>query len=229
MLRNPIGRSFLAVTYLAWLAVPALAQGPEQRGYITAFGGAGLTTEVTSPFFGGSVGADVSRNVQITADFGRIQNVEAKFTREDLAIFARDAAEAGVAAVATVKMPTNYLSGGIRLHVSSDRTVQPYLMAHGGIAHMSTKPKFTVEGLDMTSVAMTEPAIKAAFKEETRPMATLGAGVTAKVSDHVLVDLGYKYSGIFIKKTFLQDLEGSPHSHTRIDTHRLYAGLGLTF
>jgi opacity protein-like surface antigen len=233
MSRNVIGRSVLAFAFLTLVGLPALAQGQDQRGYITGFGGAGATTELTSLFFGGSVGADVSRNVQITADFGRMQRVLPKFTNEDLRLTDQQMlSEEGLITSSTVKVPTNFLSGGFRLHAANGRTIRPYVLVHAGIAHMSPKPRFTVEGLDITSLVLSDtedPTIRKAFREETRPMATLGGGVTAKVADHVLVDVGYKYSGIFIKTDYLQDVEGSPHSHKRIDTHRVYVGLGLTF
>ena len=60
-------------------------------------------------------------------------------------------------------------------------------------------------------------------------MATFGGGVTARVARWIQVDFGYKYSGIFINENFMQDYEASPHSHSRIDTHRVYAGVGLAF
>ena len=203
-----------------------------QRGYLTGFGGAAATTENTSPFFGGSLGFDVTRNLQITADFGRIQDVTAHFTREDLALVDQGVrAELGVPSSSTVEMPTNYLSGGMRFRFANDRKVQPYLLAHAGIAHMSPKPTFTAAGFDLTSEVLNadDQFVGHIFREETRPMATLGGGVTATLSRHVQVDVGYKYSGIFIKTDYLQDYNVSPHSHARIDTHRVYAGLGLTF
>lgn len=36
-------------------------------------------------------------------------------------------------------------------------------------------------------------------------------------------------SGIFIKTNFLQDITGSPDSHSRIDMHRMFAGAGVRF
>lgn len=228
---NLITRGLATLSALVLSALPALAQTVEQRGYITGFGGAGLTTEVTAPFFGGSVGLDATRNVQITADFGRIQDVKAKFTAEDLSLGDREMASEGITTSSSVKMPTNFVTAGIRLRAAAERTIRPYVLLHGGIAHMSPKPKFVIEGLDVTSLMMSESEspVKTAFREDTRPMATAGAGVTARLNDHVLVDVGYKYSTIFIKKNFLQDFEASPHAHDRLDTHRVYLGLGLTF
>ena len=68
------------------------------------------------------------------------------------------------------------------------------------------------------------------FREDTRPMASFGGGVTVDVLRHLTLDIGYRYSGIFIKTDYQQlPVPVSPHSHTRIDTHRLFAGAGFRF
>ena len=55
-------------------------------------------------------------------------------------------------------------------------------------------------------------------------------GVTVDVLRHLTLDIGYRYSGIFIKTDYQQlPVPVSPHSHTRIDTHRLFAGAGFRF
>ena len=219
----------LALVLVALWVVPASAQtATDQRGYVVGFGG-GSATEVTSAFFGGGVGFNVTPNLQITADFGRMQDVEAPFTREDLAVVDGSLAELGVTSSWTVKMPTNYLTGGLRFRFGSNWPVQPYLVAHAGIAHMSPSPSFTIEGVDITSMLMEEPYFQGTFREETSPMATFGGGVTARLARWIQVDFGYKYSGIFINENFMQDYEASPHSHSRIDTHRFYGGFGLAF
>lgn len=232
MLRTTISTSLVLLSVLGFAIAPATAQVREnQRGYVAGFGGAGATSEVTSPFFGGSVGLDLTRNLLLTVDFGRIQDVEPSFTVADLATGDQEMKADGFRASSSIKVPTNFLSGGFRFRFANDRRVQPYLLAHGGIAHMSPVPKFTVEGIDVTSLLLNDedPYVRKIFREETRPMGTVGGGISAQLTDHVLVDLGYKYSAIFIKKNFLQDYEASPHAHSRIDTHRLYAGIGLTF
>lgn len=224
-----MGRT-LAGALLALWALPALGQtAADQRGFLVGFTG-GSATEVTAPFFGGGVGFNVTPNIQITGDFGRMQDVEAPFTLEDLAIVDqsfRD--EMGLISTSTIKMPTNYVTGGVRFRFGTSWPVQPYVLAHAGIAHMSPSPNFSVEGTDLTSLVMQAPYVQEAFREETRPMATFGAGVTARVVRYLQLDFGYKYSGIFIDENFLQDYEVSPHAHSRIDTHRFYAGFGLAF
>lgn len=228
-----------AVATLALLAfaLPLSAQTTSgQRGFLTGFGGAGATQHA-SPFFGGAIGVDVNDFVQITADVGRIQNAEPRFTHEDLTFFRNEAASEGLVASASAKVPTNYYTAGIRVRTADRWRFRPYAVVHAGVAHMSPKPTFMLEGANVTSLMMSDLGDdpndpytpRRVFREETRPMATIGGGVTTAVTDHVQVDVGYKLSGIFIRKNFLQDFETSPHSHNRIYTHRFYAGLGLTF
>ncbi|MEZ5290058.1 MAG: outer membrane beta-barrel protein [Vicinamibacterales bacterium] len=230
-----IARAAMMLALVAAGALPVSAQAPH-RGFLTGFGGADATKHA-SPFFGGAIGVDLGDHVQITADVGRIQNAEPTFTHDDLALVASDAASEGIVASATSKVPTNYYTAGVRVRTGDRWRFRPYALVHAGVAHMSPKPTFMIEGVDVTSLMMSDLAndpgdpysVRQSFREETRPMATVGGGVTTAVTDHVQVDLGYKFSSIFIKKGYLQDFEGSPHSHNRIDTHRFYAGLGLTF
>ena len=235
--KHTVLRAALTLALLAF-AAPLWAQAATgQRGFLTGFGGAGANQHA-SPFFGGAIGLDVGDYVQITVDAGRIQNAEPKFTHADLSFFQKDAASEGVVASASAKVPTNYYTAGIRVRTADRWRVRPYAVVSAGVAHMSPKPTFMLEGVDITSLAMSSEigdyandpyTPKEIFREETRPMATIGGGVTTAVTDHVQVDLGYNLSGIFIKKNFLQDFETSPHSHNRIYTHRFYAGLGLRF
>lgn len=229
----------LAAMTLALLAftLPVSAQtstGP--RFFVTGFGGAGAAQHA-SPFFGGALGVDVGDYVQITADVGRIQNAEPAFTHEDLALVKTDAAAEGLVASATAKVPTNYYTAGLRLRTADRWRFRPYALVHAGVAHMSPQPTFVIEGVDVTSLLMSDlgddpsdaSTPRTVFREETRPMATVGAGVTTAVTNRVQIDVGYTLSGIFIKKNYLQDVETSPHAHDRIYTHRFYAGVGLVF
>jgi opacity protein-like surface antigen len=230
MTARTVFKGGLVLALLVLVALPASAQSQtDQRGYVVGLGGAG-TTQVNAPFFGASVGFDVTDHLQITADVGRTQDVLASFTKEDLRL--SDQAmldETGLPSTTSVKMPTNYLTGGVRVLMPSGRYIRPYASASAGIAHMSPAPKFVLGGLDVTSLAMLDPVASTAFREATRPMASLGGGLTFDVARHVMLDIGYRYSGIFIETDYLQDYESSPHSHKRIDTHRVFAGAGFTF
>lgn len=225
-------RSFVlaaaALALVALLAVPAAAQTGEPRGFVVGHGGASLT-ESTSPLFGGAVGVNLSRHIQITGEVGRMQNVIPSFTRTDLLVAVSDAAAEGVRFDATSRMPTVYGMAGIRVLGPEMRYVRPYILASGGVAHLTPKPMFKVEGLDVTDLTLQEvPEIRNVFRNENRPMASVGGGLSITVARHVALDMGYKYSEIFIKKDYLQ-AEDSPHQHHRIDVHRMYFGVGYAF
>jgi opacity protein-like surface antigen len=224
--------TLLAVPLIAVLAAPpAAAQSDQrQRGFAIGFGGATFT-EVNAPVFGGSVGVNLTPDIQVTGDFGRMQDVFANFTREDLGILERDMlTEEGVNLTTRVKMPTTYAIGSVRFLLPTSNPIRPYLTAGGGVAHLNPKPAFVADGLDITSLVLQDAELNATFKTENRPMVTGGAGLTFAVVRHLTVDLGYKYSRIFIDKVYLQAPAGfSPHQHDGIDVHRFILGAGFTF
>lgn len=239
MLASHSLKAIVAAAALALVSVPAAAQTtqPHQRGYVVGFGGLSAT-EINSGLFGASAGFNVTRDLQVTVDSGRMLDVQASFTHADLAVLdSAVTAFSGIPLTTTVKMPTNYLTGGVRYLIPVRGPVRPYVAGAAGMAHMSPKPTFTALGVDVSSPILNDPEVgpvfTSTFREETRPMATVGGGVVFTVAQHLYLDLGYRYSGIFIKTDYLQAgglATGiSPHDHTRIDVHRAYAGVGVTF
>jgi opacity protein-like surface antigen len=218
------------LAFLALVTLPVLAQSQDdQRGYVIGLGGMN-STEKNAPFFGGAGGFNITKDLQITGEVGRVQDVLANFTNEDLQLVDQGLlTELGMPSVSSVKMPTNYVTGGLRYLLPISGAVRPYVSASGGIAHMSPKAKFLIGGVDLTKEITANELIKKTFREETRPMASVGGGVAVNLARHFTVDAGYRYSGIFIKTDYLQDWQVSPHSHDRINTHRFYAGAGFTF
>ena len=211
------------------VALPAAAQtAPANHGYVVGFGG-GTSTEIVSANFGGNVGINVARDLVIFAEVSRTIDLQPKFTREDLALVDAAFAELGVPSSSTVKVPANFYTGGVRYMIPMTRPVRPYIAASGGVAHMSPKPNFSVLGFNLTNDMMSENTVHTSFRENTRPLASLGAGVTVTVVKHLQFDAGYKFSRIFVQTDFLQDYLASPTRHDRIDTHRAYAGLGVAF
>lgn len=234
--------------------IPTLCAAQTQRsphGYVVGLGGM-TATDVASPFFGASAGFTVAPHLQITADIGRMKDIEAPFTRTDLSLL-----DQGVNAnsygpytpvlASSVKIPTNYVTGGVRMPFFLGNLARPYVAVSAGVAHMSPSPSFrytyayTGATEDITADVMSTQRSAAcawltsaacvpnAFREDTRPMVGVGAGVAFVMAQHLTFDVGYKYSGIFIQTDYLQDRQGSPDSHTRIDTHRLFAGVGVAF
>lgn len=253
--RNAVGVIVAAVA-LVLASVPAAAQSPQtpQRGYVVGLGGLGAT-QVNSALFGASAGFNVTPDLQITVDAGRMQDVQATFTHDDLALLDQQITSVmnsinGPSPFAsTVKMPTNYVTGGVRYLVPVRGGVRPYVSGSAGIAHMSPETNFALGGIQLqsflTQLGQTYPellpdiqrltsemntAVGTTFREDTRPMASVGGGVSVTVVRHLAFDFGYRYSAIFIQRDYLQGpSDFSPHTHNRIDVHRVYAGVGVTF
>ena len=226
-------RAPLVVALTLAFAVTGVAafgqQVPTERGYAIGFGGLGAS-EINTQFYGGSVGFNLTPTIQITGDISRAQDVLTPFTKEDLNLLdSAVSAETGFPFSSSVKMTTNFYVAGVRVRLPGNSSVRPYISGGGGVAHMSPVPKFVVGGLDMTTLAMQQELVATTFREETRPMATVGGGIAVVLARHFTVDLGYKYSATFINTDYLQDYETSPHSHSRIDTHKVFAGAGIVF
>jgi opacity protein-like surface antigen len=208
------------------LASTATAQ-TRDHGYVIGIGGS-TTTVVTSPFFGGAVGLNVTRDLLVTGEVGRMQNLYADFTRDDLRALEQGFTEQGLPFTANFEMSTVYAMGGVRWVVPTSYTARPYLNASVGIARLDPKPGFIASGVDITSIAMQDPTFKTAFEKQNRPLASFGGGVSVPIAKHFTADVGYRYSRIFLDTNYLQDV-ASPHSHKGFDVHRVYAGAGFAF
>jgi len=215
-------------TALALTAAPASAQlSTRERGFAIGFGGA-TTTVVTSPFYGAAAGANITRHVQIVGEVGRMEDVFATFTRDDLQILRQGMADEGVSLATGFNMPIAYTTGAVRVLIPTGTKARPFVSMGGGMAWLRPEPTFKVQGIDITDTLLTEPVFAKAFEKQTRPMATLGAGIAVDVVKHFTVQFGYRYSRVFVDKNYLQDTE-SPHAHNGINLHRGYVGMGFAF
>jgi opacity protein-like surface antigen len=220
---------FIFTAMLAGVLAFAAVAGAQtrDRGYVLGIGGS-TTTEVTSPFFGGAVGFNLTPDLWVTGEVGRMHDVYANFTKDDLKAVEQGFANEGVLLTTTFKMPTNYVTGGVRWAVPTTYQARPYLTASGGFARLDPKPGFIAQGIDITSVALQEPALKTAFEKQNRPLMSLGGGLSIDVAKHLTADVGYRFSRIFVNTDFLQDI-ASPHAHKGFNLHRAYAGAGVKF
>jgi opacity protein-like surface antigen len=231
MLSQRCGRNLaIAAASLVILAAPALAQPTvDERGYVMGLGGAAIT-EVNAGSFGGGAGFNLTRHIQVVGEVGRLQDVFASFTKEDFRLLEQEMlTEEGVTMAIRVKMPAVYAIGGLRVLVPTNTLFRPYVTATAGVAHLAPKPTILIEGIDLTGPIMqAEPGARTALRDENRPVVGIGGGITMAVARHFTVDVGYKYSRIFIPEDYLQD-DVSPHQHSGINVHRLQLGLGFTF
>lgn len=218
----------VAASLATLIAMPAAAQTPPpDRAYVMGFGGAAMST-INAGLFGGSAGLTLGRDVQVFGEFGRMQDVLPGFTKEDLNVAVEAARADGSTFTWKSKVPTAYAIGGVRYLVPTGTIVRPYASVGAGVAHLMPSPTFVVDGLDITSAALQDPNMANMFKTDNRPLATVGAGITVNMVRHVKVDIGYKYSRIFVNTDYLQSPD-SPHQHKNVDVHRLQLGLGFTF
>jgi opacity protein-like surface antigen len=221
----------LAVAFAALaMAATASAQSTE-RGYVVGLGGAAIT-EVNSATYGGGVGINLTRNLQITGEVVRMQDILASFTRDDLRLLEQMILEeGGVSSSVTTKTRATYAMGGVRFVMPGNAPVTPYVTGTAGVAHLApTLNKVLIEGIDFTSMVMQEPGVSDALRHDTRPVVGVGGGLTATVYRHFRVDVGYQYSRIFIAKDYLQaEADLSTHQHTGINVHRVQVGVGYAF
>lgn len=225
--RTSISRLSLAAC-LALLAVPALAQDrTPTRGYVMGVGGAAVS-EVRAPVFGGGVGVNVTPRLQITGDFGRMNDLFPSFTREDLKAFEQSASDDGLLLATKSRIPTYYAVGGVRAILHDRAAVRPYVSANAGVARLAPEPTFLLEGIDVSSAVLQDAVFNTAFENRTRPLVSVGGGVVVLAAKHFMVDAGYRFTRIFIDKEYLQDTE-SPHQHAGINVNRFYLGVGFVF
>jgi hypothetical protein len=164
---------------LVCLASPAFAQ---QRSSIQGFGGlrlGGFASNDTS--FGGVVTSELTPNILVVGEGGRIANVLSPTI--DLAL-GFIPGEAGFTTSAW------YGQGGVRLS-SSRSAVRPYVETLAGVARLQTR----LSGLDAGDTGLLGNAALQ-FLDGTSPMATVGGGVMFGAGPF-LTDIGYRYRRIF--------------------------------
>lgn len=220
----------LVVSCLAFAAVPAAAQPVQEHGYVVGMGGA-TVAGVDAPMIGASVGVNVTPNLLITGEVGRMQDIQPRFTRDDLQVLTGEGMYVDgvrVPFTASAKVPAYFVTAGGRYTLPSTGLVRPYLLGSAGWVHIIPEPAFSALGVDITDAMLEQPTLGQAFRKSDRPLASVGGGMLVAVTDHLAMDFGYKFSRVFINTDYLQD-PASPDQHNGINLHRLYAGIGYGF
>jgi hypothetical protein len=170
--------SFAAIL-IASLLVTSTASAQEARASVQGFGGLGMGSFTTpNTNFGGAITGDLTPNIQLIGEAGRLGNVLPSTTQM---LF--DLSPVRLSASAF------YAQGGIRL-TSGSGALRPYGEASGGIARLTPH----VTGLDGLPGALTNAGL--AFLNRTAPIGTLGAGVTLHAGNFV-ADAGYRHHRVF--------------------------------
>lgn len=208
-------------------------QPGHERGYIVGFGGASFT-DVSSPFFGATVGVNIGSDFQVTGEVGHMMDVTAPFTNEDINAVETALNLNGMNTAFSTKVPTTYVTGGGRWLVPTNSATRPYVMGSAGVALLRPEPELSLTylGVDLAPYFRKEQAFTTAFADENRPLISVGGGVKVDVGRHIVVDVAYRYSRIFIQEEYLQfpeALNSSPTQHSGININRVYAGFGYQF
>jgi len=197
-------RSFLALLVgVVTLGGVAQAQtgavsDPASRGYVegvaqSAFG------NVTSQSFGGEVGITILPSVSVFLEAGRVNDV----TTAQLGAAAQTIGGALALTQATaayhVKEPTTFGVLGAKYVVPTTGKLRPYVMAGGGIAHVSQNATFLVGGTDVTSTLATYGVtlgsdLSGSF---TKPMMVVGGGAMYPAWQSLVIDIQYRYGRVF--------------------------------
>jgi opacity protein-like surface antigen len=198
----------LAVVVLAVSSASAQSQAP--RGLVQGLGGVDRGTNLTTGSYEGTVGFEVARNIFITADFGRLQNVMPTTLQDNVnqTVAAASALDLSLTPVTTV--PAWYGMGGVRVEAPVTRRLTPYVTGALGLARVSPTVAFDymsgsgdgnlsqvpTAGADITSQVVSL-GLFAPPTAERDAILGLGGGVSVGVARRVSVDLGYRYSRIF--------------------------------
>ena len=219
--------SGLVLGCLAFAAVPAAAQPVQEHGYVVGMGGA-TVAGVDAPMIGASVGVNVTPNLLITGEVGKMMDMQPRFTRDDLQVLTGQVGATGIPFTASAKVPAYFVTAGGRYTLPSTGLVRPYLLGSAGWVHVIPEPSFMAAGINVTDAVLSDATLGRAFRKQDRPLASAGGGMLVAVTDHLAMDFGYKYSRVFINTDYLQ-LPESPDHHNGINLHRLYAGIGYGF
>jgi hypothetical protein len=170
--------SFAAILF-ATVLVTSTASAQETRASVQGFGGVGMGSFTTpNTNFGGAITGDLTPNIQVIGEAGRLGNVLPSTTQ---LLF--DLSPVGLTASAF------YAQGGIRL-TSGSGALRPYAEAAGGIARLTPH----VTGIDGLPGALANVGLT--FLNRTAPIGTLGAGVTVHAGNFV-ADAGYRRHQVF--------------------------------
>jgi opacity protein-like surface antigen len=194
----------IAAALAAALVVPSIARAQE-HGQIGAFGGFTFGNTSSATTFGGSLGAQLTDNLQVVAEGGRLEDVMPRtlgtlldFTPVDLRISAW------------------YGEAGVRLIASSHSAVTPYAEATAGFARLRS---------GFAGVGRADPFINTAlrFFDRTEPLLGVGGGLVIR-GGPLTLDLGYRYKKIIASDSLQSLLTGDA-----IDVSQARVGVGVRF
>jgi opacity protein-like surface antigen len=174
----------------AW---PSPAHAQSHNSEVQGFGGVTVGTSTfgsaVSPTFGGRVGVDLTPNIQLIGEVGRLADIKSPLF--DLLDFTNIG----------LRVSALYGEGGVRFVASPHSAVHPYGEATAGFARLNAG----LSGFGGRTDAIIDTALN--LVNSTRPMLGAGAGVLLQ-GGPVSVDIGYRYKKISAGNTIASALNG---------------------
>jgi hypothetical protein len=195
---------------LAVCLAPATALAQDRTASAIGFGGTSLNSFSTSASkvdFGFNVAKELTPNIQVVGEFGRIGNMLPSLTSSLLAFTPYD-----------VTVSALYGEGGIRLLAAPDSGVSPYVEATAGIARLSPH----VSGFGSTPDAILELGL--GFLRSTDPLLGVGGGFMLR-GGPLVADVGYRYKQVAGGDS-LVNLLGAGQN---LRAHQVRFGVGVRF
>jgi hypothetical protein len=169
---------FAAILF-ATVLVTSAAHAQEPRASVEGFGGLGMGSFTTpNTNFGGVISGNVTSNVQVFGEAGRLSNVLPSTTQTLFEL-----------SPVTLSASAFYAEGGVRL-IRGSGGLRPYAEASAGIARLTPH----VTGLNGLPGALTNAGL--AFLNNTAPIGTVGAGIALHAGNFI-ADVGYRHHQVF--------------------------------
>jgi opacity protein-like surface antigen len=173
---------------------PAVEKGYVEGVAQSAFG------NVTTQSYGVELGATVRHDLQVFAEFGRIKNVADTTFAGGAGAIANALAQLQPAAVGfSARRPVIFVAGGVKYRPPTTLKVQPYVLGGFGFATVKNDVAFTLAGSETSASALAQYVTFGSdlSGQSTKPLLTLGAGVTWPIWQALLLDFQYRFGRIF--------------------------------
>lgn len=197
----------LGVVLTGVLCLASNASAQEARSFVQGFGGLRIgTTSTTDTAFGGILAGNLTPNIQVLGEAGRMSNVLPTRLGSLLAF-----------SPVGLDVSAWYAEGGLRF-TTGRSALRPYVETSAGIARLRGE----LNGVGSGTVG-TIANIGLQFLERTDPIASVGGGLTLQ-GGPFFADVGYRYRRIF-SDTWINALALGGTLHTS----EVRVGLGIRF
>ena len=174
----------------------------DDSGYVegvaqSAFG------NVTSQSYGVEAGFNVAPHVQIFGEVGQTRNVAPSTLGAAAQTIAGALAQTQGNVSFTAKEPVNFFAAGVKyLFLIDGSKAVPYVLGGFGIARLKRDVAFSVGGTDVTGSLQQFNIVLGTDLSgtSTRPMLTVGAGVTYPIWRHLGIDGQFRFGRIFAEE-----------------------------